>query len=207
MKLGGFAVLDPTALRYYQNGQWSGDDPVACERAGGVVSIWYSSFDARGNPTSPPSFHCKLPPAQAYAPPVAPTTITTTVQTAASPQISPVFVQQDQPKSSPVSAGTVQQSPSPQSASGGAGEDFYAYLKARDEEQAARESKLLDVVKSQSEQGVYVPPPPVTYDAGADNPSSAAVPALQGAPAPGIFAAAAFIIGAAFLMRGKRKGT
>ncbi len=42
--------------------------------------------------------------------------VTTSVQTAVSPQISPVFIQQEKPSDSPVTAATVQMSPSPQSA-------------------------------------------------------------------------------------------
>ena len=42
--------------------------------------------------------------------------ISTAVQTTVSPQISPVFVQQDSPTNSPVNAGTVQTSPSPMTA-------------------------------------------------------------------------------------------
>ena len=103
-----------------------GTDPDDCRAGGGIPS--YTEYTApderyRGWAGAPqPSrrirnWTCQVPVSKPA--PAAPITISvpTSVQTQVSPQVSPVFVQQDEPQNSPVSAGTVQASPSPQSAS------------------------------------------------------------------------------------------
>ena len=103
-----------------------GIDPDDCRARGGIPNYTDST---RTNPTASElipyaqrqqkvrTWTCQVP--VSAPPPSAPITISvpTSVQTAVSPQVSPVFVQQDEPQNSPVSAGTVQASPSPMSTS------------------------------------------------------------------------------------------
>ena len=104
-----------------------GVDPDDCRARGGVPSYTDST---RTNPSASElipyaqrqqkvrTWTCQIPPTQAN-PPISTISVNvpTAVQTTVSPQVSPVFVQQDEPRNSPVNAATVQESPAPQSAS------------------------------------------------------------------------------------------
>jgi len=179
--------LDSRAAQFYYSGQWQGADPLACERAGGIVTVTYSGTAGAGaGYTEKAYFGCRMPayaPQPQAAPLPQPITITvpTSVQTTVSPQISPVFVQQDEPRDSPVTAGTVQASPAPQSSfvpSGpteskvsGPSAEFFDYLRAQQERDAAREQAWLDLFAARSPEGaapsapspVYEAPAPISY--------------------------------------------
>ena len=149
-----------------------GIDPDDCRARGGIPNYTDST---RTNPTASElipyaqrqqkvrTWTCQVP--VSAPPPSAPITISvpTSVQTAVSPQVSPVFVQQDEPQNSPVSAGTVQASPSPMSTSQspvpqGSSVDtrnamFDDYLQKMMEQSAldaARQQELLDRYAAQS---------------------------------------------------------
>jgi len=169
--------LDARAQQFYYSGQWQGTDPLACERAGGLVTVTYSGTAGAGaGYTERAYFGCRMP---AYAPPppqAAPSppitiTVPTSVQTTVAPQISPVFVQQDEPRDSPVTAGTVQASPAPQSSFtpteskvSGPSAEFFDYLRLQQERDAMREQALLDLFAARGGEAAPSAPSPV-YEA------------------------------------------
>lgn len=128
-----------------------GPSPSDCRAQGGTPILRQRGYMS-GSYWTPNIWSCQMPaPAPAYVPsaPAAPVYVTSTVQTAVSPQISPVFVQQDQPSNSPVGAATQQTSPATQSASSGQSsefKDYLDYIKAQDADRNAREQTLYDLL-------------------------------------------------------------
>ena len=197
--------LDPNAMTFYRRGDWDGADPVACEAAGGLVSVYYdppggtSTYAASYRPKA--HFRCTLPdrPAPSAPPANINVSVPTAVQTTVSPQVSPVFVQQDQPSGSPVSAGTAQVSPSPQTSSvTQQSSEFLEFMRAereaqreREEREAEREQALFDLMAMQPAPDqapppvapIYTPLPPI--DMGAP-------PVIEPAPTLPVAAGGAF---------------
>lgn len=191
-----------------------GADPEACRAAGGVVTsriedhrlIYNSAYSGKVIRI----WGCSNVPTSAPAAASAPVTVTSNVQTQVSPQISPIFTQQDEPKNSGVQAGTSQQTGSA---------SFMEYLAAREAQEAEREARLLDIIErggaaaGASGQSVYMPPPPITYDA-ASGAANGSVPVEPPSPSSQfsvagvnpVFALALAAVAAAAFMRGRKKG-
>lgn len=146
-----------------------GADESSCRAAGGVfvdadtANRMYGSYGAR----------CFIPGQSSQAPAqpvsVSPTiNVSPAIQTQVSPQVSPVFVQQDQPTGSPVTAGTSQQMPTSQGAqSGGTSNDAalmreFLAAQARQQEQYAQMVREALAAQRQAQpvyQPVYQPAP------------------------------------------------
>jgi hypothetical protein len=146
------AGIGQPAADYFANGQFIGDNPLQCVAKGGRVTTRYSSFDANGRGLPPVSFGCALPAVASGS--SGPVYITNTnensVLTTVSPQISPIFVQQQQPENSPVNAAAQQVAPAPQSVgpspitesrTSAPNTEFQEYLELMRAENAAREER------------------------------------------------------------------
>lgn len=188
MYMHGLAALglSQRELEFYSSGQWSGDDPLLCESRGGTPNSSYTQYDPSGFGVPPVRFFCKQPMIVSGGG-GAPVTVTvpTTVQTNVNPQVSPTFVQQDEPTNSGIGTNTQQDAASPQSVSYEA---------------------MADVLRQLAAGGAGASAPAMTFDAG----SGTIPPAVIAGARPKwteIAVAAAAILGAAIALKksnGKR---
>lgn len=167
-----------------------GMNPDDCRRAGGVPRVYHARYDAAGRPL--PGFEtygCDFPPAGGAKGSEIVISVPTTTQTEVSPQVSPQFIQQQQPEDSPVGVEL-----------------------RKDTETVTREpdSALIDLLRQvvPPPQNVYVPPAPATPQPfTASGEQAIESPGPFGIPMP--FLLAAGVLGAALIYnrtkRGKRK--
>lgn len=136
-------------------------DPSFCQLQ--LKGSWSGSYSVNGQPNMGICSYYEPDPASASSAPSAPANITITVPTTTnvSPQISPQFIQQQQPTNSPVGAALT-------GPSSGAGDD---YLSRAQEEETARQNAILDALKqmsAQSPQQIVVPNTTQSADAARD---------------------------------------
>lgn len=186
----------------------TGPDPDDCRARGGVpaFTILHGGYNAPfPYGTQYRAWTCQLPAAPAGGGTNVNVSVPTRVDTQVSPQISPVMVQQEHPTNSPVNATPSQVAPGNTQtevthAPPIQNQPSIDYAKIIDEqrkadaEAAARDQAMIDKLlnffapsapaqpSAPSGGSVYVPPPPVTYDAGMPAPSPAPIPAGGGAP-------------------------
>lgn len=197
------AGLAPNVANAYANGQWSGADPMQCRESGGMVHAQFTGPVGQNDWSKPNAHFTCLAPAYVPPPPAPPpaAAVNTTVQTAVSPQISPVFVQQDEPTGSAVTAGTAQTSPSPQSST-----------QSPQQSSAPQDNSLLTRLL----EDMLNRPPPMPAPSYSGDPITdyATPPTVAPSPAPSIFSGnnmpwllAAAAVGAIALTRGSKKET
>lgn len=165
----------------------AGIDPEDCRRAGGVPRVFYARYDQFGRPDESTAYwSCDFPPSGAGR---TGTEINVAVPTTAtvSPQVSPQFIQQQQPKESPIGAEIV-----------GPKENESELVQA-----------LLELQRAQAAQqpsNIYIPPAPATPTPDSFMPSGEKdmeAGLIAGIPVPYLLAAG--ILGAALIVNRMRK--